>query len=173
MLRAGKQMSFALADVLRIEAGWSDEDSTHDVTIPSMTSNDRTNPTVLLRRIGLATQALDAAVACQRDRGVRVPKAVCSNLMLAAAAIRCQVSGGEATHDLPPAAFNPNESQGACSDDPKSPPELAELAYAALTHLLLGSKPREVLGDLGTRGKRAFFESLEQLEVLISQVSTH
>jgi len=38
--------------------------------------------------------------------------------------------------------------------------------------LLVGSKPRGVLSDLGPRGKRAFFESLEQLEVRISEIST-
>jgi hypothetical protein len=172
VLRAGTQMSFAMSDVLRIEGGWSMEDADHDVTIPAMTTSDRTNPTVLLRRIGLATQALDAALACQRDGGVRVPILACSNLLLVSAAIRCQVSGGEATHDLPLASFGPNESQGTCSDDSESPAELAELAYAALSHLLVGSKPRGVLSDLGPRGKRAFFESLEQLEVRISEIST-
>jgi len=172
VLRAGTQMSFALSDVQRIEAGWSEENRDNDVTIPAMTTNDRTNPTVLLRRIGLAMQALDAAVACQRDGGVQLPKVACSNLLLVAAAIRCQVSGGEATHDLPLPSFRPSESQGACSDDPESPPELAELAYAALSHLLVGSKPRGVLSDLGPRGKRAFFEMLNQLEVLIGDLST-
>ena len=172
VLRVGTQMSFALPDVLRIEAGWPEEDFDHDVTIPAMTTSDRTNPTVLLRRIGVATQALDAALACQRDGGVQVPTLARSNLLLVAAAIRCQVSGGEATHDLPAPAFSLNESQGACSDELKSPPELAELAYAALSHLLVGSKPRGVLSDLGPRGKSAFFESLEQLEVRISEIST-
>lgn len=171
VMRSGAQMSFALADILRIEAGHPTQASNDDVTIPAMTTNDRTNPTVLLRRIGLAMQALDAALACQRDGGVQVPKLACSNLLLVVAAIRCQVSGGEATHDLPLPSFGPSESQGACSDDPESPPKLAELAYAALSHLLVGSRPRGVLSDLGPRGKRAFFETLDQLEVLIGNLS--
>lgn len=171
VLRAGRSRVFAMADVLRIEAGHAlQEDDT--VTIKPLTWEGRTSPVVLRQRVELAAQVLDVTQYCQsRLGGVAVEKSAVDAIRLAAAAIRCQASGGDSAR-LPEPLFGPSESRGIAYTDSDAPPILSAMAYAALAHCLTSNEQRVALHDLGPLSKRLMFETLNRLEVAIDAVMT-
>lgn len=160
-------MSFALADIQKIEAGNLVEQPGHDLTIPALTYSDRTNPVILTRRVGLACQAIDAVAAVQSMGGAGAGMQAKNDLRRAAAALRCQATGVEAPR-LPAPAFGPSESRGIKVEDYDSPPKLFEMAYAAVMHMLMSAEARDTIADFGPHARQRFLLQLDRLEELIS-----
>lgn len=172
-VQSGRSKLFALADIQRIEAGRYGQNPEHDFTVEPLTAEGRTSPVVLINRVELAVQAIDAAAHCQQYRaGMAVDKATLDLVGLIAIDLRGQVSGQSAVCTLPAPKFGPRATCGAIVTDPNCPPMLVAIAYAVLRHLMMSGDSEDALQDLGPKKHARMLQTLNKLEDAIRQVST-
>lgn len=160
---SGRTALFALADVLRIEAGNSQpEVKSYDVTIEPLSSEARTSPVELFRRLNLALECIELAWSPVFTG--ELPSKIEDSLLVAVWTIREAIKGGSSCHVYEKPAIGQRERYGVNLAEPGARTGLLRIAHSALIHLLSSDEAAKTLQDLGPKVKVRFVHALEKME---------
>ena len=124
-----------------------------DIELHPLTTIERLAPAILTRVVR------DAASNVANCRVPAAPEQI-TKLFAVVEALRCHIEGKAAGH-LPEPATGPRDATVGCAIDS---PTVYGLAYDSVVRLLMSMESREVLQDLGNRGKGALRKALDDLD---------
>lgn len=173
VIGSGRTAFFALADVLRIEAGNSQpEVKAYDVTIEPLSNEARTSPVELFRRLNLALECIELA---RSPAFMTEPlDKIEDSLLVAVWIIREVIEGDSSGHVYEKPTIGPRERYGVNLAEPGAQTGLLRIAHSALIHLLSSDEAAKTLQDLGPKVKVRFVHTLGKMkEKLLRRATVH